>query len=102
MATDGSFDKFTKKEALMLTRQREKLERNIGGIKNMGGLPGAMFVIDPRKESIAVHEARRLGIPVIALTDTNCDPDGVDCDPGQRRRDPLHPPLLGRHRGRVP
>lgn len=78
MATDGSFDKFTKKEALMLTRQREKLERNIGGIKNMGGLPGAMFVIDPRKESIAVHEARRLGIPVIALTDTNCDPDGVD------------------------
>jgi small subunit ribosomal protein S2 len=78
MATDGSFDKFTKKEALMLTRERDKLERNIGGIKNMPGLPGVMFVIDPRKEEIAVKEANRLNIPVVAVTDTNCDPDGID------------------------
>lgn len=78
MATDGSFDKFTKKEALMLARDRDKLERNLGGIKEMSHLPGAMFVIDPRKEQIAIKEANRLGIPVVALTDTNCDPDGVD------------------------
>jgi small subunit ribosomal protein S2 len=56
----------------------DKLEANIGGIKDMPGIPGAMFVIDPRKEEIAVKEANRLGIPVVALTDTNCDPDGVD------------------------
>lgn len=78
MATDGSFDKFTKKEALMLTRERDKLNMNLGGIKDMPGLPSAMFVIDPRKEEIAVKEANRLKIPVVALTDTNCDPDGVD------------------------
>lgn len=78
MATDGSFDKFTKKEALMLSRERDKLERNLGGIKEMQGLPGALFVIDPRKEEIAVAEANRLGIPVVALCDTNCDPSGVD------------------------
>lgn len=78
MATDGSFDKFTKKEALILARDQEKLERNIGGIKEMTGLPGAMFVIDPRKEGIAINEANRLGIPVVALTDTNCDPAGID------------------------
>ena len=78
MATDGSFDKFTKKEALMLTRERDRLDKNIGGIKDMPGLPSAMFVIDPRKEEIAVKEANRLGIPVVALTDTNCDPDGLD------------------------
>ena len=78
MATDGSFDKFTKKEALILARDQEKLERNIGGIKEMTGLPGAMFVIDPRKEGIAINEANRHGIPVVALTDTNCDPAGID------------------------
>ena len=78
METDGSFDKFTKKEALILARDQEKLERNIGGIKEMTGLPGAMFVIDPRKEGIAINEANRLGIPVVALTDTNCDPAGID------------------------
>ena len=78
MAADGSFDKFTKKEALMLSRDRDKLERNIGGIKDMTALPGAIFVIDPKKEEIAVLEARRLGIPVVALCDTNCDPAGVD------------------------
>lgn len=78
MAMDGSFDKFTKKEALMLARDRDKLERNLGGIKDMGGIPGALFVIDPRREEIAVKEANRLGIPVVALTDTNCDPDSID------------------------
>lgn len=78
MATDGTFDKLTKKEALVRAREREKLERNIGGVKEMGSLPGALFVVDPHKEQIAVKEANRLGIPVIALTDTNCDPDGVD------------------------
>ena len=77
MATDGSFDKFTKKEALMLSRERDKLERNIGGIKDMTQLPGALFVVDPRKEEIAVAEANRLGIPVVAICDTNCDPTGV-------------------------
>ncbi|MCB9507376.1 MAG: 30S ribosomal protein S2 [Myxococcales bacterium] len=78
MATDGSFDKFTKKEALMLARDREKLELNLGGIKEMTQLPGALFVIDPRREEIAIQEANRLGIPVVALTDTNCNPDGID------------------------
>lgn len=78
MAADGSFDKFTKKEALMLSRERDRLERNLGGIKEMNALPGALFVIDPRKEEIAVAEARRLGIPVVALCDTNCDPTGID------------------------
>lgn len=78
MASDGSFDKFTKKEALMLSRERDRLERNLGGIKEMNALPGALFVIDPRKEEIAVSEARRLGIPVVALCDTNCDPTGID------------------------
>lgn len=78
MALDGSFDKFTKKEALMMTRQREKLEANLGGIKEMEHLPGALFVVDPRKEMIAVREARTLGIPVVGLVDTNCDPDLVD------------------------
>ncbi len=78
MATDGSFDKFTKKEALMLSRERDKLNINLGGIKDMPGQPGAIFLIDPRKEDIAINEARRLKIPVVALVDTNCDPDGVD------------------------
>ncbi len=78
MATDGSFDKFTKKEALLLARERDKLERNIGGVKDMPGRPRAIFIVDPRKESIAVDEANRLGIPVVAVTDTNCNPDGID------------------------
>lgn len=78
MALDGSFDKFTKKEALMLSRERDKLERNLGGIKEMPGLPSALFIVDPRFEEIAIAEANRLDIPVVALTDTNCDPAGVD------------------------
>lgn len=75
---DGTFEKLTKKEALMRTREMEKLERSIGGIKNMGGLPDALFVIDVDYEDIAIKEARKLGIPVIAVVDTNSNPDGVD------------------------
>nr|P34831.1 RecName: Full=Small ribosomal subunit protein uS2; AltName: Full=30S ribosomal protein S2 [Arthrospira platensis]CAA37700.1 ribosomal protein S2 [Arthrospira platensis]prf//1704175A ribosomal protein S2 [Arthrospira platensis] len=77
-ANDGTFDKLTKKEALMRRREMEKLERSIGGIKDMGGLPDALFVIDVDHEDIAVQEARKLGIPVIAVVDTNSNPDGVD------------------------
>src|SRR5690554_4927671 len=75
---DGTFTKLTKKEALMRTRDMEKLERSIGGIKEMGGLPDAMFVIDVDHERIAIQEANKLGIPVIGVVDTNSDPDGVD------------------------
>ncbi|MDF1821428.1 MAG: 30S ribosomal protein S2 [Alcanivoracaceae bacterium] len=77
-ANDGTFEKLTKKEALMRTREMDKLERSIGGIKDMGGLPDALFVIDVDHEDIAVQEARKLGIPVIAIVDTNSDPDGID------------------------
>jgi small subunit ribosomal protein S2 len=69
---------FTKKELLNLTRQRDKLERSLGGVKDMGGLPDVMFVIDTIKEKIAIAEARTLGIPVVAVVDSNCDPDDVD------------------------
>lgn len=75
---DGTFDKLTKKEVLMLTREMEKLDRSIGGIKDMGGLPDAIFVIDVDHERIAIKEANKLGIPVIGIVDTNSDPDGVD------------------------
>lgn len=75
---DGTFEKLTKKEALMRTRMMEKLERSIGGIKDMGGLPDALFVIDVEHERIAVQEANKLGIPVIAIVDTNSNPEGVD------------------------
>ena len=78
MDADGSLERLTKKEALMRRREMEKLERSLGGIKNMGGLPDAMFVIDVGHENIAISEARKLGIPVIAVVDTNCSPDGVD------------------------
>ena len=67
----------TKKERLSLTRERDKLERALGGIKDMGGVPDLIFVIDTNKESIAIAEARRLNIPVAAIVDTNCDPDGI-------------------------
>ena len=76
--SDGTFDKLTKKEALMRTRDMEKLERSIGGIKDMGGLPDALFVIDVEHERIAIQEANKLGIPVIGVVDTNSDPAGVD------------------------
>lgn len=75
---DGTFEQITKKEQLMRTREMEKLERSIGGIKDMGGLPDALFVIDVDHERIAVNEANKLGIPVIGIVDTNSDPDGVD------------------------
>jgi small subunit ribosomal protein S2 len=74
---DGTFEKLTKKEALMRRREMEKLERSLGGIKDMGGLPDALFVVDVDHERIAVQEANKLGIPVIAIVDTNSDPDGV-------------------------
>lgn len=76
--TDGGTVGLTKKEVLQLTREREKLERSLGGIKEMGGVPSLMFVIDINKEAIAIQEAKKLGIPVIAIVDTNCDPDAVD------------------------
>ncbi|ASK77824.1 30S ribosomal protein S2 [Paraphotobacterium marinum] len=75
---DGTFDKLTKKEVLMLTREMEKLEKSLGGIKNMAGLPDAMFVVDADHEHIAIKEANNLGIPVFAVVDTNSNPDGVD------------------------
>ena len=78
MAEDGTFERLPKKEVAMLDREREKLERNLGGVKDLSRLPGALFVVDPKKEHIAIHEAVRLGIPVIAVVDTNCDPDGID------------------------
>ncbi len=75
---EGGPQGLTKKEVLMLTREREKLERSLGGIKEMGGTPDLMFVIDTNKESIAIQEARRLSIPVVAIVDTNCAPDLID------------------------
>lgn len=75
---DGTFEKITKKEALMRVREMEKLERSIGGIKDMGGLPDALFVIDVDHERIAIKEANKLGIPVIGIVDTNSNPDGID------------------------
>jgi len=75
---EGKFEQLTKKEALQLDREIEKMEKSLGGIKEMRNLPGALFVIDPKKEHIAVKEANKLGIPVVALCDTNCDPAGID------------------------
>ncbi|MGB5685521.1 MAG: 30S ribosomal protein S2 [Candidatus Electrothrix sp.] len=78
MQEDGSINRFPKKEILKMEKERVKLERNVGGIKNMRKLPDVLFVIDPRKEEIAISEAKKLGIPVVALTDTNCSPDGIE------------------------
>src|SRR3712207_1517211 len=78
MQTDGRYEKLTKKERIKLDREREILEKNLSGIKNMNRLPDALFVIDVRKEDIAVKEANRLGIPIIAVVDTNCSPEGID------------------------
>ena len=75
---DGAFEVLTKKEVAKLVNERERLERFLGGIKDMDKLPGAVFVVDPRKEKIAVAEARKLNIPVVAIVDTNCDPDEID------------------------
>ncbi len=78
MRDDGTFDLLPKKEVANLTLEIEKLEKFIGGIENMNKLPGALFIVDPRKERIAVAEAKKLGIPIIAIVDTNCDPDEID------------------------
>ncbi len=78
MEEDGTFEKLPKKEVAMLNHEKEKLERFLGGIKDMKKKPGAMFIVDPRKERIAVAEAKRLRIPIVAIVDTNCDPDEID------------------------
>src|SRR5512143_1221081 len=78
IAADGTYERLPKKEIAQLEREREKLQKNLGGIKEMSRLPAALFVIDTKKEHIAVHEANRLGIPVVAVVDTNCDPEGID------------------------
>ena len=78
MEQSGQFDLLPKKEVIQLKAEREKLEQNIGGIREMKKLPGALFVVDPRKEHIAVAEARKLNIPIVAIVDTNCDPDEID------------------------
>ncbi|MBR7038018.1 MAG: 30S ribosomal protein S2, partial [Oscillospiraceae bacterium] len=78
MAEDGTFALLPKKEVVKLNLEIERLEKFMGGIKNMKKLPGALFIVDPRKEKIAVAEAKKLGIPIVAIVDTNCDPDDVD------------------------
>lgn len=78
MEEDGIFEKLSKKEVSKLQQEHEKLVKNLGGIRDMKGMPGAMFIVDPKKEKIAVHEARILNIPIVGMVDTNCDPDDVD------------------------
>ena len=78
MSEDGTFDVLPKKEVILLKKEMEKLERNLGGIKEMNELPGVIFLVDPKKERIAVLEAKKLGIPTVGLVDTNCDPNDVD------------------------
>jgi small subunit ribosomal protein S2 len=78
MKRDGSINRYTKKEALKMEKELVKLEKNLGGIKDMDDLPGAVFVVDPKRERIAVREARKLGIPVVGIGDTNCDPEELD------------------------
>jgi small subunit ribosomal protein S2 len=78
MKNDGTINRYTKKEALKMEKELEKLEKNLGGIKNMDELPGALFVVDPKREKIAVSEARKLGIPVVAIADSNSDPEEID------------------------
>jgi len=78
MEIDGTFESLTKKEVARLNKERARLEKNLGGIKDMKELPGILFIIDTRKEQIAVAEARRMGIPIVAVVDTNCNPEGID------------------------
>jgi len=78
MESDGTFDLLTKKEVMKLKHEQEKLEKFLGGIEEMKELPGALYIVDPRKEKIAVAEAKKLGIPIVAIVDTNCDPDEID------------------------
>jgi small subunit ribosomal protein S2 len=78
MEEDGTFDKLSKKEVTKLRAEHDKLQKFLGGIRDMKGMPGALFIVDPKKEKIAVKEARKLNIPVVGIVDTNCDPDDVD------------------------
>jgi small subunit ribosomal protein S2 len=78
MKSDGSISRYTKKEILKMEKELAKLGKNLGGIKDMDELPGAVFIVDPKREHIAVKEVKKIGIPVIAITDTNCDPDDID------------------------
>lgn len=78
MQEDGTFDVLPKKEVIQLMNEKEKLEKYLNGIKDMPEVPGAIFIVDPRKERIAVKEAHKLGIPVVGIVDTNCDPDEID------------------------
>ncbi len=78
MQEDGTFDVLPKKEVILLKKEMEKLERNLGGIKEMDSLPGVIFLVDPKKERIAILEAKKLGIPVVGLVDTNCNPEELD------------------------
>ena len=78
MAEDGTFEVLPKKEVILLKKEMEKLERNLGGIKDMNELPGVIFLVDPKKERIAVLEAKKLGIPTVGIVDTNCNPEDLD------------------------
>ena len=78
MEANGDFDNLPKKEVILLKKEMEKLQTNLNGIKNMKSMPGVMFVVDPHNEDIAIKEARKLGIKIVAITDTNCDPDEID------------------------
>lgn len=78
MEADGTFDVLPKKEVIQLKKEQEKLEKNLGGIKNMKRIPDAIFIVDPKKEAICVQEAHILGIPLIGIVDTNCDPEEID------------------------
>ena len=100
MSTDGRYELLTKKEVIKLERERKHLQANLAGIKNMKRLPDALFIVDSNNEAIAVKEARKLGIPVVAVVDTNCDPTrGRLRDPRQRRRSARHPPVHLEDRG---
>jgi small subunit ribosomal protein S2 len=78
MEKDGTFEKLPKKEVLQLMHKKERLEKFLGGIKDMNGVPDALFIVDPKKEKIAIHEAKLLNIPIVGIVDTNCDPDDID------------------------
>ena len=103
MIADGGQERLSKKEALMFSREMDKLQKSIGGIKDMGGVPDAIFVIDVGYHKIAVTEAKKLGIPVIGVVDTNHSPDGIAyVIPGQRRLEQGDPPVRPRRRRRDP
>ena len=85
MEANGDFNVLPKKEVMLLKKEMEKLQTNLGGIKTMKSMPGVMFVVDPHSEDIAIKEAKKLGIKIVAITDTNCDPDGHTRSPGMQR-----------------